>query len=37
MFGLAPNLRLTFERNRSSVQVYDFRRRSVEIGFTRAF
>lgn len=37
-FGsLAPFLRLTLERNRSSVEVYDYRRLRSEIGLTRAF
>jgi hypothetical protein len=35
--GLAPTLRLTFERNRSTVGIYDYRRFAAEVGVTRAF
>ena len=35
--GLAPTLRLTVERNRSSVELYDFRRMALELGVSRAF
>lgn len=37
-FGsLAPFLRVTLERNLSSVEIYDYRRLRSEIGLTRAF
>ena len=35
--GLAPVVRLAWERNRSTVGIYDYRRLSVEVGVTRAF
>lgn len=35
--GLAPTLRLTFERNVSTVGIYDYRRFAAEVGVTRAF
>jgi len=35
--GLAPYVRLNFERNRSSLQLYDYRRIAAEFGVTRAF
>nr|WP_314445399.1 surface lipoprotein assembly modifier [uncultured Sphingomonas sp.] len=35
--GFAPQLRLIAERNRSSVEVYDYKRRAVEVGVVRAF
>lgn len=35
--GFAPVIRLTIERNRSSVGLYDYRRTSAEFGITRAF
>jgi hypothetical protein len=35
--GLAPTVRLTFERNVSTVGIYDYRRLAAEIGVTRAF
>ena len=35
--GLAPVVRYTLERNRSSIAFYDYRRRRTEVGFARAF
>ena len=35
--GFAPQIRLVAERNRSSIEVYDYKRRAVEFGLTRAF
>ena len=35
--GFAPTIRLVFERNRSSVEFYDYRRVRSEIGIARAF
>lgn len=35
--GLAPTLRATFERNVSTVGIYDYRRLAFEAGITRAF
>jgi tetratricopeptide (TPR) repeat protein len=35
--GLAPIIRAGFERNRSTVGIYDYRRLSVDVGVTRAF
>jgi hypothetical protein len=35
--GLAPLVRVAYERNRSTVGIYDCRRFSVELGITRAF
>ena len=35
--GFAPVFRATFERNWSSVGIYDYRRLGVEIGINRAF
>lgn len=35
--GFAPLIRLNFERNASSVGIYDYSRRSAEFGITRAF
>jgi hypothetical protein len=35
--GFAPVARLSIERNRSSVQFYDYRRTRTEIGIVRAF
>ena len=35
--GFAPTIRFTFERNRSSVEFYDYRRVRSEIGIARAF
>lgn len=35
--GFAPVMRYTIERNRSSVEIYDFSRRRAEFGFVRAF
>ena len=35
--GFAPVARFTRERNRSSIEFYDFRRRRTEIGIERAF
>jgi hypothetical protein len=35
--GLAPLTRLRWERNRSSVEIYDYRRLAAEIGITAAF
>jgi hypothetical protein len=34
---LAPVIRVAWERNRSTVGIYDYRRLSAEIGITRAF
>jgi tetratricopeptide (TPR) repeat protein len=37
-FGqFAPLLRITAERNRSTVEIYDYRRKRFEMGITRAF
>lgn len=35
--SFAPVLRIGYERNRSSVELYDYRRLSAQIGITRAF
>lgn len=35
--GFAPLVRLSFERNTSTVGIYDYMRRSAEFGITRAF
>jgi outer membrane protein len=35
--GFAPLARLTFERNRSSIEFHDFRRTRTEVGISRAF
>ena len=35
--SFAPFVRATWERNRSSVEVYDYRRVRTEFGFTRSF
>ena len=35
--GFAPFMRLSIERNESSIAFYDYRRRRVEFGFVRAF
>jgi hypothetical protein len=35
--GLAPTAKLTFEQNRSTVGIYDYRRTALETGLTRAF
>lgn len=35
--GFAPVLRLIWERNQSTVGIYDYRRRAFELGVTRAF
>ncbi len=35
--GFAPTARLVFERNRSSIEFYDFKRTRTEIGVVRAF
>lgn len=35
--GFAPLVRLTYERNASSVGIYDYRRTAVNFGVTRAF
>jgi hypothetical protein len=35
--GFAPLIRVSFERNASSVGLYDFRRTAVDFGLTRAF
>jgi tetratricopeptide (TPR) repeat protein len=37
LWGFAPLVRLRWERNRSTVELYDYRRRAVEIGVTTAF
>lgn len=35
--GLAPSIRLQFERVHSNIAIFEMRRRTVEIGFIRAF
>ena len=35
--GFAPTVRLTFERNWSTIELYDFRRTALELGLSRAF
>ena len=35
--GFAPVLRLSIERNRSTIEFYDYRRTRTELGFVRAF
>jgi len=35
--GFAPLVRVSFERNASSVGIYDYRRTAVDFGITRAF
>jgi hypothetical protein len=37
MFGFSPLVRFTMERNKSSIELYDYTRRRVEVGVTRAF
>ena len=37
MFGFSPLARFTVERNRSSVEIWDFSRRRFELGATRSF
>lgn len=37
LWGFAPLVRLRWERNRSTVELYDYRRRAVEVGVTTAF
>jgi hypothetical protein len=34
---LTPVVRATFEENDSTVGIYDYSRKAMEIGFTRAF
>lgn len=35
--GFAPSLQLSIERNRSNIAVYDYNRRALEFGISRAF
>jgi hypothetical protein len=35
--GFAPTVSFTWERNRSSIEIYDYRRTVVDLGLTRAF
>ena len=35
--GFAPVARFTIERNRSTIEFYDYRRRRTELGIVRAF
>jgi hypothetical protein len=35
--GFAPTMRVTYERNRSTVEFYDYRRTRTEFGISRAF
>ena len=35
--GFAPMSRLVFERNRSTIEFYDYKRTRMEFGITRAF
>lgn len=35
--GFAPTIEVTLERNRSTVELYDYRRAALEIGIVRAF
>lgn len=35
--GFSPTAQLSWERNDSSIEIYDYRRRAVELGLTRAF
>ena len=35
--GFAPVARFTIERNRSTIEFYDYRRRRTEVGVVRAF
>jgi tetratricopeptide (TPR) repeat protein len=37
MGGFAPFARVTHERNRSNIELFDYRRSRTELGFTRAF
>lgn len=37
VFGFSPVIRLNYERNRSTVGIYDYRRFTTEIGITRSF
>ncbi|MEN5144858.1 porin family protein [Brevundimonas diminuta] len=37
MYGFAPTVRLGFERNSSTVGIYEYRRVSVDVGVARAF
>jgi len=36
-YGFAPFVRMSYERNQSSLQLYDYRRLAGEFGITRAF
>lgn len=36
-YGFAPFIRMSYERNQSSLQLYDYRRAAGEFGITRAF
>jgi hypothetical protein len=35
--GFSPSMQLSWERNRSSIEIYDYRRRAFEFGVARAF
>lgn len=35
--GFAPTIEFVVERNRSSIEIYDYRRAAIEFGITRAF
>jgi hypothetical protein len=35
--GFAPTVQFAWERNRSPIEIYDYRRRALEFGVTRAF
>jgi outer membrane protein len=37
LFGFAPVVRVSYERNASTTQLYDYRRFGAEVGLTRAF
>lgn len=37
LFGFAPVVRVSYERNVSTTQLYDYRRFGAEVGLTRAF
>ena len=37
VFGFSPVFRVSFERNRSTVGIYDYRRLTTEAGMTRSF
>jgi hypothetical protein len=35
--GFSPTVQFTLERNSSSIKIYDYKRRALEIGIARSF